>query len=1317
MTKRRVAKKRSNAPSFTYDSLEVRQLLATTHAINSGAWHSAATWDNGIPDTATRAVINPGITVDLSGIDHVAEELVIRGNLVASEGTATKNLTTRWIHVNSGGVFQVGTEANRYDANDFVITLTGQDPTDTFNIEGGPSALTNNDAFLMAAGGGQLQFFGEDKLSFTKLSETALVGANTIRVEKAIDRNFDGVIDASDGEVNWEVGDRIVIASSTEDYREEEVRTITNLVCFMDGTVEITLDQPLNNRHYGEIETYSNSSRTWDADFRAEVALLSRNVRIQGLASQDTDNNFGDRARFDPGTVDGFGAHTMIMPTAGQITVDNVQFDRMGQTARLGRYPIHWHLGGDRSGDVIRNSSITNSNNRGLTIHGTQNVSVTGVVLHDIHGHGFFMEDAVETGNEFIANIAFGIHKVGRSAAVGDFAPDLNDPFIVDTHDHVGQNPNRFLSSAAYWVTNPDNTWIGNISAGSEGTGFWFILPDSAIGLSANDSQYDNVQPDRTNLRQFDFNFSHSSPAGLNFDRGSDLEVPVGGTIKEFFDGDNWLPAQEPQINNFTAYHHNVAIYHRGFDANFHDARIADSNIGTFITFTQRITDTLYVGHSRGNADLSDYVTGHTIYDGANTLDGIHFAGFADSNAHMFRVNGSATRHTSHVMSNTSFEADGSAGHLSIANQNGGSSQNSPFDFSATAIYDVDGTLTGHVGGGAGWTVVAEHEFFYDADDIRPSGWNAAISEDTYAMLRFSPDNASSRFRVTAPDGDQITDEGNSRRNTHVKAGNTLDPADDYRIELVGGSNSNPFNFTYNARTGPSGPTILRLVGLGNTLRPQNMTPVNTLYDLRRATETTFTVADGDVYVKVFSDPGSIRMSGFNGVAPFANDDQATTRENQPVTIDVLNNDGDNDGDALSVFPDTPSILVADYIDNFQTGTPANGWQYLWNENGVFGDEANYVALDATGGNYTTPERQFLNLAPDSGHPGQGVDNGAAFDEYAIAAYTVDVDGDYRIGDSLLTRPGDFGDGVGVMLHVNGNVETIASIAAESSGDFDTSLGFLTAGTTIYIGVGPDGPGSGSSDGNDFFTWDFSIYREGATSNGEVSVNPDQSITFTPNPDFFGTETFTYTIRNDRGGSATATVTVTVERVPDLAAPVTIGDGSTDARSIVNQVVVSFDDIVTLQADAFTVTNTDLNQNATVTSTIDNSSGSSIITLTFSGPLVESGSGSLVDGNYELVIDGAKVIGSSGQSFDGDGDGVDGGNFVFGDTPTDNFFRLFGDVTGDRNVGIFDLLQFRQAWMASSGDATFNPQVDSNGDGIINIFDLLRFRQNWQKQI
>jgi len=1127
-------------------TLKAATIVADASLTGVRDWTASSTWVGGnVPGPNDRAIIPQNMTVLLNGTNHVVKELVVHGTLLAEETVGVNRvLSSNWIHVNSGGIFQVGTVTNRYDQASFTIRLTGEDPTQTFNVQtaSGSLQISDNDSFLMAAGGGRLQFFGEEKLSFTKLAATANANSNQITVANIIERNYDGTTSAvSDGALNWQVGDQIVIASSSDDYDDEEVRTINAIANLGNGTSRITLNSSLSNRHYGEIETYSNSSRDWDLDLRAEVALLSRNVRVEGEAYHDTDNNFGDRARYNSNlgnTGDGFGGHIMIMGSAGQITMDGVQLDRLGQTARVGRYPIHWHLAGDRTGDIVRRTSITNSNNRGVTIHGTGNVLIQDVVLHDIQGHGFFMEDGVETGNLYISNITLGIHKVGRSAAVGNYAPDLNDPFIVDTHDHVGQNPNRFLSSAGYWVTNPDNTWIGNISAGSEGTGFWFILPDSAIGTSASDPQYNNVQPDRTNLRQFDFNSSHASPAGLNFDRGSDIEVPLGGNIKAFFAGDNWLPPAEPQINNFTAYKHNVAIYHRGFDANFHDNRIADCDIGTFITFTQRITDTLYVGHSRGNADLSDSVTAHTMYDGANILDGTHFAGFANSNAHMFRIHGSALRHTSHVMRNTSFESDGSAGHVSIGSQNGGTNHNSPFNNSPSAIYDEDGTLTGHVGGGPGSTVVANLPFFYDSDDFRPSGWNAVVADDLYSMIYFDPSDSNANFRLTAPDGDQVTDEGSKRR-THLKSfqgGDALDPANDYLVELVNGSLNQSFDLKYWARTGPSGSTVLRFVNFGNTLRPRNMNRATTLSALRAATQTTFTVVNGDVHVKAFTSSSDIDMTSFTSFDPIAFNDQATTNAGVPVTIDVLSNDSDVDGDSLTVVSvgsgSASSNVVADYQDDYQTGTPAAGWQYLWNAGGSFGNPSDYSSLSFDAWRYkpTSTNFPYFGASSSSGngfaHPGDGTNEGNGIERHAIAAWTVTQDGQYSITDSTVTNGNQFSDGVNVKVHVTGGpVLTLATIGTQGSGSFDTDLGFLTAGQVIYVAVGADEDKGGDAS-NPF---DFSICRSSASgiANGSVQIGSDGTVTYTPYPGFSGNDTFDYEVSDGRGGTDTASIMVT----------------------------------------------------------------------------------------------------------------------------------------------------------------------------------------------
>ncbi|MFH0816317.1 MAG: DUF2341 domain-containing protein [Methanobacteriota archaeon] len=58
------------------------------------------------------------------------------------------------------------------------------------------------------------------------------------------------------------------------------------------------------------------------------------------------------------------------------------------------------------------------------------------------------------------------------------------------------------------------------------------------------------------------------------------------------------------------------------------------------------------------------------------------------------------------------------------------------------------------------------------------------------------------------------------------------------------------------------------------------------------------------------------------------------------------------------------------------------------------------------------------------------------------------------------------------------------------------------------------------------------------TLNGKVAAAPDGvSLLYTPNPDFYGTDTFQYTIMDGNGGTDVATVTITVVNMPEPPAP------------------------------------------------------------------------------------------------------------------------------------------------------------------------------------
>src|SRR5690606_29978343 len=62
-------------------------------------------------------------------------------------------------------------------------------------------------------------------------------------------------------------------------------------------------------------------------------------------------------------------------------------------------------------------------------------------------------------------------------------------------------------------------------------------------------------------------------------------------------------------------------------------------------------------------------------------------------------------------------------------------------------------------------------------------------------------------------------------------------------------------------------------------------------------------------------------------------------------------------------------------------------------------------------------------------------------------------------------------------------------------------------------------------------------------ANGTVTINPDGSLSYTPNAGFVGEDSISYSIDDGQGGTANATVTVTVnEVVPPNIAPIANDD-------------------------------------------------------------------------------------------------------------------------------------------------------------------------------
>ena len=71
----------------------------------------------------------------------------------------------------------------------------------------------------------------------------------------------------------------------------------------------------------------------------------------------------------------------------------------------------------------------------------------------------------------------------------------------------------------------------------------------------------------------------------------------------------------------------------------------------------------------------------------------------------------------------------------------------------------------------------------------------------------------------------------------------------------------------------------------------------------------------------------------------------------------------------------------------------------------------------------------------------------------------------------------------------------------------------------------------------------LTVTADTGPTNGSLVLNSDGSFTFTPDPDFHGTDSFTYIVDDGNGGTDTATVEITVNSVIDAVIDVKPGNG------------------------------------------------------------------------------------------------------------------------------------------------------------------------------
>ena len=122
---------------------------------------------------------------------------------------------------------------------------------------------------------------------------------------------------------------------------------------------------------------------------------------------------------------------------------------------------------GDAVGHEIRNSTISDSAQRCIVVHGTNGVKVVNNICHNITGHAMFLEDAVERRNVFDGNLVLGVKRPAAANLMALHEGDLGD-----------------AGSSGFWITNPDNIIRNNVVGDSIGNAYWNSFPTSGVGRS-----------------------------------------------------------------------------------------------------------------------------------------------------------------------------------------------------------------------------------------------------------------------------------------------------------------------------------------------------------------------------------------------------------------------------------------------------------------------------------------------------------------------------------------------------------------------------------------------------------------------------------------------------------------------------------------------------------------------------------------------------------------------------------------------------------------------------------------------------------------